>query len=255
MFLICLTAFLASALTLFSGFGLGTILMPVFAIFFPIEVAVGLTAIVHLLNNLFKVGLLGRRADVGVILRFGLPAIAAAFLGAWLLSRLTHLAPLVEYSLSSRRFEVTPIKVVIAAVMMAFAILEISPSVNRWQIPRRYMPLGGLLSGFFGGLSGHQGALRSAFLIRAGLSKETFIATGVVIACMVDVSRLMAYATHLPLSHLRSHAGLMVAATLSAFAGAFLGTRLIKKVTLAQVQKLVAAMLILLAIALGLGVI
>jgi len=45
--IICLAAFLASALTFFSGFGLGTILMPVFALFFPVEVAIGLTAIVH----------------------------------------------------------------------------------------------------------------------------------------------------------------------------------------------------------------
>ena len=28
------------------------------------------------------------------------------------------------------------------------------------EFDRRYLPLGGLLSGFFGGLSGHQGALR-----------------------------------------------------------------------------------------------
>jgi len=255
MFLICLTAFIASGLTLFSGFGLGTILMPVFAIFFPVEIAVGLTAIVHLLNNLFKTGLLGRRADVGVIVRFGLPAIATAFVGAWLLTRLTHLSPVLTYSISGKRFEVTPIKLVIAMLMIVFAILEISPTINRWQIPRKYMPVGGMLSGFFGGLSGHQGALRSAFLVRAGLTKETFIATGVVIACMVDVSRLAVYATDLPWSHLRSNAWLMVVATLSAFGGAFLGTRLITKVTLAQVQKLVAAMLILLAIALGLGVI
>ena len=52
--LICLAAFLASLLTFFSGFGLGTILMPVFALFFPLEMAIALTGVVHLLNNLFK---------------------------------------------------------------------------------------------------------------------------------------------------------------------------------------------------------
>ena len=49
-------AFAVSALTLFSGFGLGTLLMPVFALFFSIPVAVGSTAVVHGANNLFKVG-------------------------------------------------------------------------------------------------------------------------------------------------------------------------------------------------------
>lgn len=45
------TALATSALTLFSGFGLGTILTPVFAIFFPIEVAIASTAVVHLSNE------------------------------------------------------------------------------------------------------------------------------------------------------------------------------------------------------------
>ena len=57
----------------------------------------------------------------------------------------------------------------------------------------KYIPLGGALSGFFGGLSGQQGALRSAFLIRTGLNKETFIGTSVVSAVVVDVSRLIVY--------------------------------------------------------------
>ena len=56
---VCLAALLASALTLFSGFGLGTLLMPVVAIFFPLNLAIAITAIVHLLNNLFKFALVG----------------------------------------------------------------------------------------------------------------------------------------------------------------------------------------------------
>ena len=43
LILIIGAAFLSSFLTLFSGFGLGTILMPVFALFFPIELAIALT--------------------------------------------------------------------------------------------------------------------------------------------------------------------------------------------------------------------
>jgi uncharacterized protein len=42
-----IVAFLAGGLTLFSGFGLGTLLMPVIALFFPVEVAVAITAVVH----------------------------------------------------------------------------------------------------------------------------------------------------------------------------------------------------------------
>ncbi|HNO61706.1 MAG TPA: hypothetical protein PKH44_13805 [Plasticicumulans sp.] len=71
VFVIAAAAFLASLLTLFSGFGLGTILTPVFGLFFPLHVAVALTGVVHLANNLFKLALLGRQAARHLVLRFG----------------------------------------------------------------------------------------------------------------------------------------------------------------------------------------
>jgi hypothetical protein len=86
LLLIGLVALLASGLTLFSGFGLGTILTPVFALFFPIPVAVAATAVVHLANNLFKFTLMARQADWKVVLRFSVPAALAAIGGASLLT-------------------------------------------------------------------------------------------------------------------------------------------------------------------------
>jgi hypothetical protein len=41
-FIICLVAIITSALTLFSGFGLGTLLMPAFAVFFTVDLAIAL---------------------------------------------------------------------------------------------------------------------------------------------------------------------------------------------------------------------
>ena len=82
-FLICLVAFLGSGLTLFSGFGLGTLLVPVFGFFFPIEMAILLTAIVHFLNNIFKLFLLGQKANKQALLAFGIPAILFAFVGTY----------------------------------------------------------------------------------------------------------------------------------------------------------------------------
>lgn len=61
--IICIVAIIVSALTLFSGFGLGTVLMPAFALFFPLPVAIAATAVVHLANNIFKAILVGKKAD------------------------------------------------------------------------------------------------------------------------------------------------------------------------------------------------
>lgn len=73
-------AFLTSGSTLYSGFGLGTLLMPVMALFFPIEMAVAATAVVHAANNAFKIAVVGKHADRSLVVRFGLPAIFAAFI-------------------------------------------------------------------------------------------------------------------------------------------------------------------------------
>ena len=61
--IVCFVALGASFLTLFSGFGLSTLLMPAFALFFPLEAAIAMTAVVHLANNVFKLALVGRKAD------------------------------------------------------------------------------------------------------------------------------------------------------------------------------------------------
>lgn len=69
--LIGIVALLTAGVTLFSGFGLGTILMPVFALFFPVPVplAIAATAVVHLANNVFKFGLMAKQADWPVAAR------------------------------------------------------------------------------------------------------------------------------------------------------------------------------------------
>src|SRR5512133_3361462 len=95
--LISIVAFFTAILTFFSGFGLGTILLPVFTIFFPVEIAVALTGVVHFTNNLFKITLVGRKADKSVLLRFGIPAVIASFAGALLLLKLTVMPVLLSY--------------------------------------------------------------------------------------------------------------------------------------------------------------
>ncbi len=245
---VCLTAFAVSTLTLFSGFGLGTVLMPAFAVFFPVPVAIASTAVVHLANNIFKVALVGRKADWGVLSRFALPAVAAAMVGAWLLHLFAGMPPVAVYRIGGHTHEVSVVKLAIGMLIVAFALIDILPKFQRLAFDRRHLFLGGLLSGFFGGLSGNQGALRSAFLINAGLDKESFIGTGTVAAVIVDVARLSVYGFGFYLSDSagagRSAEGLVLSATLAAFLGAFIGSRLIGKITMRTIQFIVGIMLV-----------
>jgi hypothetical protein len=154
---IAATALIVSRLTLFLGFGLGTILMPAFSLFFPV------------------------------------PAAFAAIGSAWLLGQLTDMPALVRYDLLGGVREIQPVKLTIGLIIVVFAVLELSPRFATLSFAPRFLVLGGLVSGFFGDLSGNQGALRSAFLLKAGFDKEAFVATGVVAAVVVDMVRLSVY--------------------------------------------------------------
>lgn len=251
--LICLLAFLGAGLTLFSGFGLGTLLVPVFAVYFPIDEAILLTAIVHFLNNFYKLGLLGKHIHLKIALQFGIPSIIAAFAGALLLSYLGKSPALFSYTLSEHSFEITPIKLIVGLLLIFFALVDIVPKLSQLSFNQKYLMAGGLLSGFFGGLSGHQGALRSAFLIRAGLSKESFIATGVIIACFIDVSRLLVYTQSILQTTSPLNYSLLLTATLAAFAGTYVGNKFIKKITIRTLQLVVAIAIISFGALMALG--
>jgi uncharacterized protein len=163
--------------------------------------------------------------------------------------------PLATYHMLGRSHAIEPVKLIIALLLVVFAITELVSRFSEMSFDRKYLPLGGLLSGFFGGLSGNQGALRSPFLLKARLGRESYIATGVVIACMVDFTRLAVYGSHFSKAGGVGNLELLAVATLSAFLGAFIGSRLVQKVTMRAIQILVAIMLFAIALGLGLGLI
>ena len=254
-FIIGITALLASALTLFSGFGLGTILLPAFIFFFPVDTAIAMTAIVHLLNNIYKFFLVGRYVNKEVVLKFGIVAFIAAFLGAWLLLQFSGMSSIYNYTLNGKSFAIHPVNLVIGILIMLFAVLDFMPSFTKMALQPKWLPLGGLLSGFFGGLSGHQGAFRTAFLIKCGLSKESFIATGITIAMIIDVSRLFMYSSRFSLEISAANTSILITAIVAAFTGAFIGTRLMKKITMKSVHLLVGILLSLIGLGLISGLI
>lgn len=256
--IICGVALFVSGLTFISGFGLGTLLMPAFALFFPLPVAIGATAIVHLANNLFKVGLIGGKADRSVVIRFAIPGFFLAILGAYVLGFLEGLPPINEYDLAGKPFQVTLVNLIIGCLIVIFALFDLLPALSKLQLDKRHIILGGGLSGFFGGLSGHQGALRTTFLIKFGLEKEVFIATGIVSAVIVDIGRLLVYGVSF-YSHRFEYVEsglipLVVAASLSAFAGAYMGRQILKKVTFRSIQILIGMLLIVVGLGLASGV-
>ena len=249
-----------SLLTFFAGFGLGTLLMPAFALFLPIEVAVASTAIVHGANNIFKVAMLARQARRSVVIAFGIPAMLAAFVGAYLLNTLAGESSIATWHAYGRVAVVTPVKLVLGLLIVAFGLFELVPRLRTLRAPAKFLPLGGAVAGFFGGLSGHQGALRAAFLSPLGMPPTEFAATQAVLGLMVDAARLVIYAaTFLVVG--RTAAGvpipwpLVIAATAGALIGAWIGRSMLPKMTIHRVQVLTGVLLLVVGIALATGLI
>ncbi len=252
--ILAIVGFLTSLLTFFSGFGLGTLLTPVFIFFFPLELAIAMTAIVHFSNNLFKLALLYRYINWDVLKYFGPFCIIGALGGAFLLTEISDFKPLFNYRISSIELNFSLLNLIIGTLVLVFVYLELDSRFALKNIKLSLLWFGGLLSGFFGGLSGHQGALRSMFLIKANLGKEQFIANGVAIACLVDITRIGIYSGRMNFVHSMDNLQMILAALLPAFLGALLGRKLLKKITLDIIHKYVAWMLIIIAIGIISGV-
>jgi len=235
---ICLAAFLVAAMVLMSGFGLGTLLTPLFAVFYDIKIAVLLVAVVHFSNNLFKLGLFFRHLDWAILKRFGAVSVAGAFVG----------------SLLQAELESETLKIGLGILLVILGTVEFLPPRISWRIPKRLDPVGGFLSGLLGGMLGNQGAVRSAYLLNYSLSKEAFVATATIIACLIDATRIPIYL----LSYYNEIAmawPYLIATILAAFFGTLIGKSLLDIVSLGAFRRVVAGSVVVVGIAMAMALI
>jgi uncharacterized membrane protein YfcA len=255
-FLIGLIALTGSLLTFFSGFGLGTILLPVFLLFFSVQEAILMTAVVHLMNNIFKGSLLFQNINLNILLAFGLPSIAGAWLGAMLLGISgDYNQPLMTYELGGKTFQIVGLKIGVGVLMLFFTGMEIIPRLSKLEFSKKWLVPGGILSGLLGGYSGHQGALRTAFLIRSGMTKEAFLATGAAITLGVDLTRISRYMSPGHFQTLENHSLLLLTGILTASMGTIIGNKLLKKTTFESLKILVAVFMGIISVFTILGII
>jgi uncharacterized membrane protein YfcA len=244
--LVALTVLFGATLTFFSGFGLGTLMLPVFSLFFPLPLAIGATAIVHFSNNIFKFGMLYRHIHVQTLIRFGIPALIAALGGSLLLGWIGKMPVIHNYHLGSHECQISVMKLVLGCLMIFFAWFDLDPRFSNWQMDKKWMPLGGVLSGFFGGISGHQGAFRSAFLTKTDLTKDQFLGTSNAIALIIDVSRISVYSASLNFTQLSGIKGVLLTGIVFAFIGTYFGKKMIQKTTLNGIKRVVGICLLVL---------
>jgi uncharacterized membrane protein YfcA len=211
-------------------------------IYFPVAIAVPSTAIVHFLNNFYKLFIYFKQINTRILLRFGLPALLASIIGAFLLQKLSS---------NERNLEI-----ILGILIILISFMEMFPAIRNLKIGIKLAPLGGVISGFFGGLSGHQGLFRSAFLVKSGLSKNSFIATGVGIAVLVDITRLSVYGSTIFSTSIISTNDFwlpVIISTTSALFGVSLATDLVKKMTIGVIRNMVFGLIFISGVLLILG--
>jgi uncharacterized membrane protein YfcA len=220
----------------------------------PIHLAVLATAIVHVSNNSLKFILIRNFIDKQVLISFGITAVIGAFLGAMIQKYIGADILIYEIHVLGRQNAVDLLAFIIGLLMIVFAVLDFIPLLSKLSFGKVHFPIGGLLSGFFGGLSGHQGALRAAFLSKSGLKAEVFIATSVCMSLLIDAVRIPIYLSS-ESSSLNENSLNIILACLFAFVGSYFGKRLFVKRKIKNIRLLIAVFLLLMGIGMLLGLV
>jgi uncharacterized membrane protein YfcA len=220
---------LAGAIAGVSGFGIGSLLTPLLAWRFGTKVAVALVAVPHFAGTLFRLVGLWRRVDRRVLLRFGIWSAAGGLAGALFQARAN-----------------SPALTILFAMLLLFAgVSQLVGLSERMRFGGTLGWIAGVVSGFFGGLVGNQGGIRSAALLGSDLTKEDFVATATAIGVIVDLVRLPVYLATQG-DDMRGALGTVLSATVGVLVGTFGGVRALRRIPEPVFRKGVAALVVLL---------
>src|SRR5687767_15806903 len=150
---------------------------PLLATRFGTTTAVALVTLPHAAATAVRCWRLRGHVDRTVLVRFGLLSAAGALAGALLYTRLGP----------------GTLTRVLGGLMLLTAVAQLTGWASRWQPHGPVVALFGLVSGFFGGIAGNQGGLRSAALTAFGLAPLAFVATATAAGLMVDAARTPIY--------------------------------------------------------------
>jgi uncharacterized membrane protein YfcA len=228
--LVLLVAIAGGAVAAVSGFGIGSLLTPVLAIRYGTKLAVGIVSIPHLIATVVRFLQLRQSIDKRIFVHFGVLSAIGGLLGA-LANAHTH----------------NPALSIVFGCLLSFAGLSgLSGYVDRMRFGHRTAWVAGALSGFFGGLIGNQGGIRSAALLGFDIQKEALVATATAIALIVDGARMPVYLAIEANSILNAWMFLLVSVA-GVLIGTFWGVRLLRRIP----EKLYRKLLYALALALG----
>jgi uncharacterized membrane protein YfcA len=219
---------LAGATATVVGFGIGSLLTPLLAVEVGIGPAVAAVVLPHVVATGLRFWRFRADVDVSVLRRFGLVSAAGGLAGALLYARLGS----------------SVLALALGGLLLLTSVAGLTGWVTRWHPRGAGVWLLGLTSGFFGGIAGNQGGIRSGALLAFALTPRGLIATATATGLLVDLARMPIYfwragselwtIPHLP--------QLICVATVGVVVGTVAGERILFNLNLERFRRVVAAL-------------
>ena len=222
---------IASCVGTMTGFGTSTIMVPVLLFFYPLPQTLLFVGIIHWFGNVWKLILFSKGFRWKLVLSFGVPGIAATYLGASLV-----------FSISS-----AILSRILGTFLVCYVVYLFLKSSFRIKPSLSAGACGGALSGFLAGIFGIGGAVRGLFLTAFDLPKEVYIATAGAIALFIDTTRLITYLQKGARLEELLLWGLLLFVPAS-FLGARIAKHVVEKIPQAHFRKVVAVFLFLVGV-------
>src|SRR5262245_30634566 len=214
-----------------AGFGIGSVLTPVFAVQTGTRLAVAAVSIPHFVATALRFWMLRRHVDRRILWSFGLTSAAGGLTGALLQSRAGN--PALTF--------------VFGGLLVFAGVTGLVGIADRFRFRGWAGWTAGALSGFLGGLVGNQGGIRSAAMLGFDVSPQAFVATATAAALFVDAARVPVY-----LATQGAQIGklwpLVATATVGVLIGTLLGKRVLQRIPQPVFRRAVSAIILVLGV-------
>jgi uncharacterized membrane protein YfcA len=211
-----------------AGFGAATVFTPLAMLFFDARTAIAVVAVFHLFGTASRLVFYWRGIQWKLWLFFGLTGVAGSVIGAAIAVRLTSAA----------------LEALFGGFLLLYVLADIMfPGRLKLSPAPRTLIIGGALSGMIAGLLGTGGAVRAVCLLAFGLPRAAYLGTSASLAFTVDATRLPVYIAEglIP----PSLVPLLLSLAPVAFAGAWIGQRLVTRFSASGFHRFVLAVLAL----------
>lgn len=225
---VVIVAFAGGVMTAVAGMGVGSVLVPLLALRLDFKLAIAAAALPHLIATAVRAVRLRKKIDAAVFRYFGLVCVVASFVGA----------------IAQPHISTTIVTDVFAGLLILAGLGGLTGLSEQTRSGKKAALIGGILSGFFGGIAGEQGGFRTIGLLPFALEKAAFVATSTAVGVLIDVVRVPVYWIEQG-DKIPSTLTLVAIACVGAVAGVFSGERLFGHVPQHHFRHAVSAIIVL----------